>query len=396
MCPCDASRVVRAVGCAKGRTKMSLRRTKVVAALAGVALMTTALGACSSERASDDDTAGSGSEGGGLIGIAMPTKSLERWNKDGAHLEELLQDAGYETTLQYADNKVDQQITQIQNMVNQDPDVLVIASIDGTALGPVLQQAADKGITIVAYDRLIDETENVDYYATFDNYKVGQLQGEFIVDQLDLDNAAGPFNLEPFAGSPDDNNAKFFFSGAWDVLQPYIEEGKLVVPSGKAPASDDDWASIGIQGWSSDTAQSEMQNRLNSFYGSDKVDVVLSPNDSLALGIEQALEGSGYTVGGDWPLVTGQDADQANVVNMLAGKQSMTVWKDTRALGDQVAKMVDQIVKGETVEVNDEDTYDNGVKVVPTYLLPPQVVTADTVQSALVDSGFYKASDLNL
>ncbi|WP_448062145.1 multiple monosaccharide ABC transporter substrate-binding protein [Cellulomonas hominis] len=379
---------------------MSLRRTKVVAALAGVALLAAGLTACSSEReTTPEETSGSGGAavaGGELIGIAMPTKSLERWNKDGAHLEELLEDAGYETTLQYADNKVDQQITQIQNMINLDPAVLVIASIDGTALGPVLQQAADAGIKIVAYDRLINETENVDYYATFDNYKVGQLQGEFIVDALDLDNAAGPFNLEPFAGSPDDNNAKFFFSGAWDVLSPYVESGKLVVPSGKAPASNDDWASIGIQGWLSDTAQSEMQNRLNSFYGSDKVDVVLSPNDSLALGIEQALESSGYAVGTDWPIVTGQDADQANVVNMLAGRQSMTVWKDTRTLGDQVATMVDQIVKGETVTVNDEETYDNGVKVVPTYLLPPQVVTADTVQSALVDSGFYKASDLGL
>ncbi|GHS89091.1 sugar ABC transporter substrate-binding protein [Actinomycetota bacterium] len=371
-----------------------------MAALAGVALLAAGLTACSSEReTTPEETSASGgaaAAGGELIGIAMPTKSLERWNKDGAHLEELLKAAGYETTLQYADNKVDQQITQIQNMINQDPAVLVIASIDGTALGPVLQQAADAGIKIVAYDRLINETENVDYYATFDNYKVGQLQGEFIVDALDLDNAAGPFNLEPFAGSPDDNNAKFFFSGAWDVLSPYVESGKLVVPSGKAPASNDDWASIGIQGWSSDTAQSEMQNRLNSFYGSDKVDVVLSPNDSLALGIEQALESSGYAVGTDWPIVTGQDADQANVVNMLAGRQSMTVWKDTRTLGDQVATMVDQIVKGETVTVNDEKTYDNGVKVVPTYLLPPQVVTADTVQSALVDSGFYKASDLGL
>lgn len=376
---------------------MSLRTRRLVAALAGVALAVS-LGACSAERSQDagGDGTASGGEAGGLIGIAMPTKSLERWNKDGAHLEELLQDAGYDTTLQYADNKVDQQITQLQNMINQDPKVLVIASIDGTALGPVLQQAADKGIKIIAYDRLINDTENVDYYGTFDNYEVGQLQGQFIVDTLDLDNAAGPFNLEPFAGSPDDNNAKFFFAGAWDVLEPYITSGKLVVPSGKAPASADDWASIGIQSWSSDTAQSEMQNRLNSFYGADKVDVVLSPNDSLALGIEQALEGSGYKVGDDWPLVTGQDADQANVQNLLAGKQAMTVWKDTRTLGDQVAKMVDQIVTGATVETNDDETYDNGVKVVPTYLLPPQVVTADTVQSALVDSGFYKASDLGL
>ncbi|QTE29797.1 multiple monosaccharide ABC transporter substrate-binding protein [Pengzhenrongella sicca] len=375
---------------------MSLRKSKYVAAFAGVALMM-GLTACSAERTDDaGDDGSAAAEAGGLIGIAMPTKSLERWNKDGAHLEELLQEAGYETTLQYADNKVDQQITQLQNMINQDPEVLVVASIDGTALAPVLQTAADAGIKIIAYDRLINGTDNVDYYATFDNYNVGQLQGEFIVETLDLENAAGPFNLEPFAGSPDDNNAKFFFSGAWDVLLPYIESGKLVVPSGQSPASNDDWASIGITGWSSETAQSEMQNRLNSFYATGKVDVVLSPNDSLALGIVQALEGSGYAVGTDWPLVTGQDGDQANVMNMLADKQAMTVWKDTRTLGDQVALMVDQIVTGEDVDVNDTETYDNGNKVVPTFLLPPVVVTKDTVQSILVDSDFYSASDLGL
>jgi putative multiple sugar transport system substrate-binding protein len=376
---------------------MSLRTTKVVAAFAGAALLIGGLAACSAERADEtpaaDDTAAAA---GGLVGIAMPTKSLERWNKDGAHLEELLQEAGYETTLQYADNQVDQQITQLQNMINQDPKVLVVASIDGTALGPVLAQAKAKDIAVIAYDRLINGTDDVDFYATFDNYKVGQLQGEFIAEQLDLASGAGPFNLEPFAGSPDDNNAKFFFSGAWDVLLPYVEKGQLVTPSGKAPKSNDDWTTIGIQGWGSDDAQSEMENRLNSFYaGGTKVDVVLSPNDSLALGIAQALEGAGYS-GDDWPIVTGQDADKANVQNMIAGKQSMTVWKDTRTLGDQVATMVDQIITGETVEVNDEETYDNGNKIVPTFLLPPQVVTKDDVQTALVDSGFYKASDLGL
>ncbi|GAA2726372.1 multiple monosaccharide ABC transporter substrate-binding protein [Cellulomonas aerilata] len=378
---------------------MSVRNTTRITAMVGTAVLALSLTACSAERTDSGSGSGSGDAaeggGGGLIGIAMPTKSLERWNKDGAHLEELLQEAGYETTLQYADNKVDQQITQIQNLINQDPEVLVVAAIDGTALGPVLSDAASRDIQVVAYDRLINGTENVDYYATFDNYRVGQLQGEYIVEQLDLENQAGPFNLEPFAGSPDDNNAKFFFSGAWDVLKPYIDEGKLVVPSGRNPASNDEWASIGIQGWSSDTAQSEMQNRLNSFYADQKVDVVLSPNDSLALGIAQALDGAGYTEA-DWPLLTGQDADQANVENMLAGKQSMTVWKDTRTLGDQVAKMVDQMVGGETVEVNDEETYDNGVKVVPTYLLPPVVVTPDTVESELVESGFYEAGDIGL
>jgi putative multiple sugar transport system substrate-binding protein len=379
---------------------MSLRKTKIVAAVAGAALLLVGASACSTTR---DTTSGSSggstaAAAGGLIGIAMPTKSLERWNNDGSHLEDLLKKAGYTTSLQYADNKVDQQITQLQNMINQNPKVIVVASIDGTALGPVLAQAKAKKISVIAYDRLINGTADVDYYATFDNYKVGQLQGQFIETQLGLKDGKGPFNLEPFAGSPDDNNAKFFFSGAWDVLKPYIDKGQLVVPSGKAPASDADWTKIGIQGWKSETAQSEMDNRLNSFYQGKKVNVVLSPNDSLALGIEQSLESQGYKAGTDWPIVTGQDADKANVKNMLAGKQSMTVWKDTRTLGDQVAKMVDQIVKGEKVNVNDEKTYDNGKKVVPTYLLPPQVVTNDKadITKSLVDSGFYKAADLGL
>lgn len=392
---------------------MSSTLKKVAAGFATAALLVGGVAACSSERGGTTDPTTSAPEettsapdeteepatGADItsVGIAMPTKELERWNRDGAHLESLLKDAGLETSLQYAENKVDMQITQLQNMINDGVDVLVVASIDGTALGPVLQTAADNDVIVIAYDRLINGTENVDYYATFDNYRVGTFQGEFIVEQLDLDNAEGPFNLEPFAGSPDDNNAKFFFAGAWDVLKPYIDEGKLVTPSGKAPQTNDDWASIGIQGWKSETAQSEMQNRLNSFYaGGEKVDVVLSPNDSLALGIAQALDAAGYTPGEDWPILTGQDADQANVLNILAGKQSMSVWKDTRQLGDRVATMISQLAAGEEVEVNDTETYDNGVKVVPSYLLDPTVVVADTVEEILVGSEFYSAEDLGL
>ncbi len=382
---------------------MSQTWKKLSVAIATVGLLTASLAACSSERDSDSDTKATpgattgASEGGGLIGIAMPTKALERWNRDGAHLVELLEDAGFETSLQYADNKTDQQISQIENMINDGAKVLVIASIDGTTLGPVLEQAAAKDVKVIAYDRLINETPNVDYYATFDNYKVGQMQGQFIEETLGLKDGKGPFNFEPFAGSPDDNNAKFFFQGAWDILKQYVENGKLVVPSGKAPKTDDQWTNIGILGWGSDDAQAEMENRLNSFYGGDtKVQVVLSPNDSLALGIAQALTGAGYKAGDGWPVLTGQDADQANVLNMLAGKQSMTVWKDTRALGDAVAKMVEEVVSGSDVTVNDTETYNNNVKVVPTLLLDPQVVTPDTVKKDLVDSGFYTASDLGL
>lgn len=370
------------------------RKLRVFVAVALAATLT-ATSACSSSR-DDDSSAGSGS-GSNLIGIAMPTKSLERWNNDGAHLDELLKKAGYTTTLQFADNKVDQQITQLQNMINQKPKVLVVASIDGTALGPVLATAAQQKIKVIAYDRLINQTPNVDYYATFDNYQVGKMQGEFIVKQLGLDAGKGPFNLEPFAGSSDDNNAKFFFSGAWDVLKPYVDSKKLVIPSGKKLASNEDWKNVSIDAWSSQKAQSEMDNRINSFYtGGKKINVVLSPNDSLALGIEQSLESKGYKVGADWPVITGQDADLANTKNILAGKQSMTVWKDTRTLGDQVAKMVDQIVKGATVETNDTKSYDNGVKVVPSYLLKPVVVTKDDVKAKLVESGFYTADKLGL
>lgn len=377
----------------KGDVEVS-KNFRVLAAVTLAATLAAASG-CSSSRDSDDSSSSSSSSN--LVGIAMPTKSLERWNNDGANLDALLKKAGYETSLQYADNKVDQQITQLQNMINLNPKVLVVASIDGTALGPVLEKAAAQKIKVIAYDRLINSTANVDYYATFDNYQVGKLQGEFIVDKLGLADGKGPFNLEPFAGSSDDNNAKFFFSGAWDVLKPYVDSKKLVIPSGKKLASNDDWKNVAIDGWTSQKAQSEMDNRLNSFYtGGKKVDVVLSPNDSLALGIEQSLESQGYKPGTDWPIITGQDADLANVKNILADKQSMTVWKDTRTLGEQVSKMVDQIIKGETVETNDTETYNNGVKVVPSYLLPPVVVTKDDVKTKLVDSGFYTADKLGL
>lgn len=383
---------------------MTRKLTSAVAVVGVTALMFTTA-ACSSSRdsgGSGSSASGSSGSGGGgatiskssLIGVSMPTKSLERWNRDGAHLVDQLKKLGYtNTSLQYADNKTDQQTSQIQNMINQGAKILVIAAIDGTALTPVLQTAATKGVKVIAYDRLINGSKNVDYYATFDNYKVGELQGNFIKEKI----GSNKVNLEPFAGSPDDNNAKFFFSGAWDVLNPLIKSGQITVPSGKAPKTDADWKSIGIQGWTSDAAQTEMQNRLNSFYaGGKKVNVVLSPNDSLALGIAQALAAAGYKPGADYPVLTGQDADLANVKNMIAGKQSMTVWKDTRALGDEVAKMVDEIATGKTVQVNDTKTYNNGIKVVPTFLLAPVVVTKDDIKAKLVESGFYKASDLGM
>jgi len=367
--------------------------TKKLVAVASAAVIVLGLAACTPEAEGN----GGGGDASGSVGISMPTRSLERWINDGEGLKALLEDAGYTADLQYADDKSDTQISQIQNQIAAGVDVLVIAAIDGELLAPVLEDAAAQDIKVIAYDRLINGSENVDYYATFDNYKVGQLQGEYIVEQLDLENAEGPFNLEPFAGSPDDNNAKFFFSGAWDVLLPYVESGKLVVPSGKSPASNDDWASVGILGWKSDSAQAELDTRIASNYtGGEKIDVVLSPNDSLAQGIAASLRSAGYTAGDDWPVVTGQDGDKASVVNILAGEQSMTVWKDTRELGKVVFGFIEAILAGDEPEINDTETYDNGKKVVPSYLLAPEVVVKDDVQSKLIDSGFLKAGDVGL
>ncbi len=373
---------------------MSFSWKKAAAVAVGLGLAVTPLAACSSNNSGG--TATGGAANGPLIGIFMPTTQLPRWNRDGADLKKLLEADGYRVSLQYADNKNDQQISQIETVINDNAKVLVIASIDGTTLGPTLEKAAAKGIKVLAYDRLILNTPNVDYYATFDNEKVGTLQGQYIEEQLGLKDGKGPYNFEAFAGSPDDNNARFFFKGAYDVLKPYVDSGKLVPVSGKWPATLDDWKSIGILGWGTDDAQSEMENRINSFYtGGKKVDVVLSPNDTLALGISKSLQNAGYTAA-DFPVLTGQDADQANTVNVLAGLQSMTVWKDTRKLGEQAAKMAKQIVDGTTVDVNNTEDYDNGVKKVPSYLLDPEVVTKDDVQSKLVDSGFWSKSDLGL
>jgi putative multiple sugar transport system substrate-binding protein len=371
-------------------------KLQVGAALAAAAAL--ALSACTPSPASDSfRRPGSGDKVECNVGITMPTRSLERWIKDGEQLQKELKDSGCKADLQYADNKTDQQISQIQNQIAGGAKILVIASIDGSALSPVLKQAKSQGVTVIAYDRLITGTKDVDYYASFDNEKVGELQGKYIKDKLDLDHADGPINFEPFVGSPDDNNAKFFFTGSWKVLKPYVDKGVLKVPSGKSPKTAAGWAKIGIQGWDSSKAQAEMDNRLSSFYsGSKKVQAILAPADSLSIGIIASLKSAGYRPGSDYPVLTGQDADKANVKAILKGEQSMTIWKDTRTLGDRTFKMIKSIAKGKKPEVNDTKSYDNGKKVVPSYLLQPQVVTKDNVKKKLIDSGFIKPSDVGL
>lgn len=321
------------------------------------------------------------------IGVAMPTKSLQRWNQDGDNMKKKLEEAGYEVDLQYANNEVATQVSQIENMINNDCKVLVIASIDGSTLGSVLATAKEKNIPVIAYDRLIMDTDAVSYYATFDNYMVGTIQGTYIKDQLDLDNAAGPFNIELFTGDPGDNNAHFFFDGAMDVLNPYIQSGKLVVKSGQT-----DFAQVATAEWKTENAQSRMETILAGNYADgSQLDAVMCSNDSTALGVENALAAA-YT--GKYPIITGQDCDKPNVKAMINDKQAMSVFKDTRTLADKVVEMVKAIIDGKEVPVNDNETYNNNVKVVPSFLCEPVFADVNNYKTLLIESGYYTEADL--
>ncbi|OWV93129.1 sugar ABC transporter substrate-binding protein [Rhizobium sp. R72] len=326
----------------------------------------------------------------GTVGIAMPTKSSARWIDDGNNIVKQLQEAGYATDLQYADDDIPNQLSQIENMVTKGVKVLVIAAIDGTTLSDVLQKAHDAGIKVIAYDRLIRDSGNVDYYATFDNFKVGVLQATSIVDALGLKDGKGPFNIELFGGSPDDNNAFFFYDGAMSVLQPYIDSGKLVVKSGQTGMD-----KVGTLRWDPATAQARMDNLLSANYTDAKVNAVLSPYDGLSIGIISSLKGVGYgTPDQPLPVVSGQDAEVPSVKSIIAGEQHSTIFKDTRDLAKVTVGMVNALMEGKEPEVNDTKTYDNGVKVVPSYLLTPVAVDKTNYEKVLVEGGYYKADQL--
>lgn len=322
-----------------------------------------------------------------LVGVSMPTKDLQRWNQDGSNMEKELKAAGYEVDLQYAANEIPSQVSQIENMIANGCQVLVIAAIDGDSLGTVLAQAKEAGIPVIAYDRLIMNSDAVTYYATFDNWLVGVKQGEFIEEALQLKTADGPFNIEFITGDPGDNNINFFFDGAMSILQPYLDSGKLVCPSGQTEK-----ATVATANWATDAAQARFETILGSYYADGtKLDAVLCSNDSTSLGVQNALAAN-YT--GDWPILTGQDCDILSTKSMLAGTQSMSIFKDTRTLASKVVEMVDAIMKGAEPPINDTKTYDNGTGIIPSYLCEPVACTPDMVQSLLIDSGYYSEADL--
>jgi len=324
---------------------------------------------------------------GQKVGVSMPTKDLQRWVQDGENMQKELEAAGFEVELQYASNDVPTQLNQVETMIDNGCTVVVISAIEGSSLGTALAKAKEKGIKVIAYDRLLMDSDAVDYYATFDNYMVGTVQGTYVKEALDLDNAEGPFYMEITAGDPGDNNARYFYQGAMDVVKPYIDAGKIIVRSGQT-----EFDQVATPTWKTDVAQKRADDILTGYYANgEQLDVWLCSNDSTALGVTNALDN--YT-GEGWPIITGQDCDIANTKNMIAGKQSMSVFKDTRTLAAQVVKMIKQILAGEEVEVNDTETYNNNVITVPSFLCAPVFADANNYKELLIDSGYYTEDQL--
>jgi putative multiple sugar transport system substrate-binding protein len=383
------------------KQQMKNNKTLIILLAMLLALFLSACGGSSSETpaaseessnapAEVEEAAPAEVEEAALIGISMPTKSSSRWISDGESMVQVFTEMGYETDLQFAEDDIPNQLAQIENMVTKGVDVLIIAAIDGSTLSDILQKAHDQGVLVVAYDRLITKTENVDYYVTFDNFQVGVLQASQIESALGLKDGEGPFNVELFGGSPDDTNAFYFYDGGMSVLQPYIDNGQLVVQSGQMGMD-----KVSTLRWDGAVAQARMDNLLSAFYTDKRVDAVLAPYDGLSRGIISSLKGVGYgTADQPWPVVTGQDAEVASIKQMIAGEQMFTVFKDTRELAKQAATMVDAALKGQEVPINDTSTYDNEVKIVPSYLLVPYSVDINNYHEILVESGYYTEDQL--
>ncbi|PXV85043.1 putative multiple sugar transport system substrate-binding protein [Lachnotalea glycerini] len=329
---------------------------------------------------------------GKKVGVAMPTQSSERWINDGANMKSRLEALGYEVDMQYAEDDIQAQVSQIENLIANGADCLVIAAVDSSALVNVLKQAKDNNIPVIAYDRLLMDTDAVSYYATFDNEGVGTAIGKYIEEKKDLANAkaAGKsYTIEFFMGSPDDNNALFLYRGVMNVLQPYLDDGTLVCKTGRTSFED-----TCILRWSQETAQQMCENYLSGYYADEKLDIACTAFDGFAYGVRAALEGAGYTLGDEWPLITGQDAELMATKNIISGYQTMSIYKDTRILADKCVTMVQAVLEGTEPEINDKEQYNNNVITVPSYLCTPVAVDKDNYKEIIVDGGYYTEEQL--
>ncbi|NLG05000.1 MAG: sugar ABC transporter substrate-binding protein [Clostridia bacterium] len=390
-------------------------KKKLLSALLSTAMVATLLVGCSGQSAQTaapapeaaeetteaapeteetEEAAPAAEANGKTVGVAMPTQSSERWINDGADMKEQLEALGYAVDLQYAEDDVQAQVSQIENLIAKNVSCLVIAAVDSSALVNVEAQAKEAGIPIIAYDRLLMDTDAVSYYATFDNKGVGTAIAKYVEDKMSLATAEADgksYTVELFMGSPDDNNAVFLYNGVMEVLQPYFDNGVLVCESGQT-----DFESNNTLRWSQETAQQRCENILTANYADKKLDIAITAYDGLSYGVRSALEGAGYKVGEDWPLITGQDAETMACKNILSGHQTMSICKDTSLLASKCVTMVQAVLEGTEPEINDTEQYNNNVITVPSYLCTPVPVDADNLKEVIVDGGIHSAADIGL
>ncbi len=370
-------------------------------ALTGAVALGLSLAGCSGNAEEPASDGGDGAAAEDItVGVAMPTETSERWIADGDAVKSQLEEAGYDVDLQFANDDIPRQQQQLDQMITNGADILIVASIDGTALAAQLENAASKGIPVISYDRLINDTEAVDFYVTFDNYQVGVQQAQsllrglgYLDENYEETDLADEKIIEIFSGSPDDNNATFFYNGAMDTLKPFLEDGRLTIGSGQ-----EDFDTVSTLRWDQATAQKRMEDLITSTYngGSKPLDGVLSPFDGISRGVITALENAGYgsTMEEGLPVVSGQDAEIASVKLINDGVQYATIFKDTRKLATQAVEAASAYAEGEEPEANDTESYDNGVKVVPSYLLESDIVTADNLSELLIDSGYWTEDEV--
>lgn len=357
--------------------------------------MVLSLAACGSKSSDAGSSAATadGTLSGKTIGVAMPTQSSERWISDGKNMKNQLEKLGAKVDLQYAEDDVQAQVSQIENLVAGGADCLVVASVDSSALVNVLGQAKSAGVPVIAYDRLLMDTDAVSYYATFDNKGVGTAIATYVEEKMDLANAKAngeTYTFEMFMGSPDDNNALFLYNGIMEVIQKYIDEGTLVCKSGQL-----EFEKNNTLRWDQQTAMKRCEDILSANYADEKVDIIFSAFDGLSYGCKAALEGAGYKVGSeDWPMITGQDAEVMATKNIVDGAQTMSIFKDTRILAEKCVTMVEAVLLDKEPEINDTEQYDNGKLVVPSYLCTPQPVDKDNYKEVLVDSEYYTEKEI--
>ncbi len=372
-------------------------------------LMVTVLTACRNTAAegSKESTDGADSsalvfedrhtdDGRTVVGISMPDKLLERWNRDGMFLKSEFEDRGYEVILYFSDNLIDRQIQGIRKMVEEGADIIVVAAVDGAALVSVLNEAKAANVSIISYDRLLMDTDVVDYYVSFDNYMVGKMQAEYLIKALGLDDSLRTRTIEIVAGDPVDNNARYFYNGAIDTLQPYFDNHKLEILSGQSG-----FYETGTGQWSTEVAQQRVQIVLNSYYTNEPLDAILCSNDSTALGAANAVE-TDYAHDNN-VIITGQDGDIANIYNIFDGKQAMTVYKVLKNEAVVTVDLASAILEGKSPDENliydsswdflcryDTKSYNNGKKVVASYLLTPIVVDSSNIEQELFETGYYE------